>query len=487
MTKRKEKELTRPPRVFYDKKQERYFIKAGKEKLYFKKGTTYDEAVKQALTKMKISPRQARKFSVRSAYSKPLKPIDGFNNRKDSKLVQVQNIEDKAKLDLAEYTKHKARAEAEKAKADAEAAKKLESETTKRLEETKQTQREEEVKRIRHAADEEIRLARQREDLTKSQRDEEVRRIRDLASEEIKRTQHLGDLKQQQHNEELKRAHLSAIEATARANAVIKNVGDRLVKEVVPAFSQAKSSKDHTEMKRIINTVKVFGEELSGTQIKYEPDQLKQDPPVNIPPLEVPAAPVTDVQGAPVDVPAGPVAKQEGNGRLEEQVKKDGLYSDQIEEMMKDYKPKGFLGVISADEVVKLIQESLKFDKFGWVMNKDTADKPGSHWVAVYCDLDGDCSIDYYDSFAEDPDHIFLEQIKQLIDSHDLTYYLKMKINRIKQQAENSSLCGFHAMRFLMDRFKGKKFVEASGYSEVRSSEKAAKGLMEKFERFGYI
>lgn len=120
-------------------------------------------------------------------------------------------------------------------------------------------------------------------------------------------------------------------------------------------------------------------------------------------------------------------------------------------------------------------------------MNTDPSYKQGEHWVAIYVDTTEDKSLEYYDSFAEDPPDNFMNDIKQLIDAHKIPYYLKFKINRIKEQAENSMLCGFHAMKFLIDRFNGKPFKDCSGYSDVRKSEMKAGNMAKKYERFGYI
>ena len=178
---------------------------------------------------------------------------------------------------------------------------------------------------------------------------------------------------------------------------------------------------------------------------------------------------------------------QSGGGAIADRIKKDGLYSDQIITMLDEYQKKGFIGCVAADEFSELIQPSLQFDKFGFIFNRDKASQPGSHWLACYVDTIDDCSVEYYDSFAEEPSELFMKEIKKIIDAHKLKYYLKFKVNRIKEQAENSSLCGFHAVRFLIDRFKGKPFKECSGYSDVRKQEKLAGGMMKKYDRFGYI
>ena len=155
--------------------------------------------------------------------------------------------------------------------------------------------------------------------------------------------------------------------------------------------------------------------------------------------------------------------------------------------MMSDYVKDGYLGCISCDEIDQLIKPSLNYDKFGFVMNKDPSNKPGSHWVACYIDTIDDLSLEYYDPFGENPDERFFSDIKNIIDAHKPDVYLKFKINRIKDQRENSSLCGFHSMRFLMSRFDGKEFRECSGYSDVLKAEKKAKGMLSKADKFGYI
>ena len=66
--------------------------------------------------------------------------------------------------------------------------------------------------------------------------------------------------------------------------------------------------------------------------------------------------------------------------------------------------------------------------------------------------------------------------------------YLKSKINRIKQQSVSSDNCGYFAMKFLMDRFNGRKFVDCIGYSDVVNSEEGIKKLKKKIKHnFGFI
>jgi len=158
-----------------------------------------------------------------------------------------------------------------------------------------------------------------------------------------------------------------------------------------------------------------------------------------------------------------------------------GLYNDQIEKIMDRY-PR-FEGVYAADEITDLPNKK----KMGFVMNLDKSNKKGSHWVAVYIDTDKDRSVEYYDSYGDEPSKDFMKKIKEVIDRIDPDTYLKFKVNKIKQQSSNSNNCGIFAIKFLMDRFQGKKFVDCTGYSDVKNGEKMAEELKHKFEKFGYI
>jgi hypothetical protein len=79
---------------------------------------------------------------------------------------------------------------------------------------------------------------------------------------------------------------------------------------------------------------------------------------------------------------------------------------------MKDYNNKGFKGVYAIDEVDKIPVS----DKMGFILNLDTSDKSGSHWVGVYIDANDDKSVEYYDSFGKDPPERLMKDLKSLID-----------------------------------------------------------------------
>ena len=45
---------------------------------------------------------------------------------------------------------------------------------------------------------------------------------------------------------------------------------------------------------------------------------------------------------------------------------------------------------------------------------------------------------------------------------------MKLKVNRVKHQAEGDDVatCGYHSMRFLIERLNGKSFPQATGYDD---------------------
>lgn len=164
-----------------------------------------------------------------------------------------------------------------------------------------------------------------------------------------------------------------------------------------------------------------------------------------------------------------------------------GLYDSQIDDMMRGYPE--YVGCISRDEIAGLnLPEKIGepgHGRFGFVYNTVPSNKPtvyDGHWRAIYIDLDNDKEIDHYDSFGDPAEPDIQAQIKRLLDQFNLPYYLKWKDNRVVDQRANSNNCGYFATSFLMDRFAGKPFKDASGYSNIQAGERKARGLNKKFK-----
>lgn len=162
------------------------------------------------------------------------------------------------------------------------------------------------------------------------------------------------------------------------------------------------------------------------------------------------------------------------------------LWSTQIEAFMRDAKP-AFLGVISRDQIMQLVPDFLENANAKrpscFVMNLDKSTGPGTHWVGVFIDLDKSKSVEYNDSFGEEPPPGVIQDLSKLVDLLRSPCLFKFKINRIAYQENDSVLCGWHAMKFLRDRLAGKPFKEAT----IDQSKKGEGAVVSFKEKFSYI
>ena len=96
-----------------------------------------------------------------------------------------------------------------------------------------------------------------------------------------------------------------------------------------------------------------------------------------------------------------------------------------------------------------------KYDKIGMVLNHDTTNEPGSHWVALLIDNIRK-TIEYYDSVGEAPIYeiqVFINKLKKQFPNY------KLFINNKVHQLENSE-CGVYSIYFLVQRILGYSFHE---------------------------
>lgn len=172
--------------------------------------------------------------------------------------------------------------------------------------------------------------------------------------------------------------------------------------------------------------------------------------------------------------------------------KGDGTTDAELDSKMHKFVPRGFAGVIASDEIKDLKDHVHHGPETSFIMNLDNSKQPGSHWVPVYIrwgnSKSGGPEVDYADSFGDPPSKSTVSQLKELVKARGAPYMLKLKVNRIKSQRENSDTCGGHSMRFLSDMYDGKTFKEATGYT-VENAEKLAKHMEGRggVPRFGYI
>jgi len=169
-----------------------------------------------------------------------------------------------------------------------------------------------------------------------------------------------------------------------------------------------------------------------------------------------------------------------GSGRNHQ----NGLWDYQLEKIMKRYP--NFAGVYPSDKLNEIpVNQNTK--RFGFIMNTDPSWKNGSHWVGVYIDKDKDNSLEYYDSFGNQPSKKFMQNIRHVISKLKPDTYLKFKVNRIVSQSANSSNCGIFAALFLTNRFEGYPFKECTKFNDVVRGEQAANKIRKEWTKFGYI
>jgi hypothetical protein len=102
-----------------------------------------------------------------------------------------------------------------------------------------------------------------------------------------------------------------------------------------------------------------------------------------------------------------------------------------------------FIGVFPANKVpqIKVLPSAL-------ILNLDTSDLPGSHWIALYFSENGKC--DYFDSYGRQPPGIILSYISR--NCHSYIYN-----NACVQELWTIS-CGQMCLYFLIWRVRGITF-----------------------------
>lgn len=144
-----------------------------------------------------------------------------------------------------------------------------------------------------------------------------------------------------------------------------------------------------------------------------------------------------------------------------------GMYGSEIEDILKGFKQ--FIGVVPMDHVEKLDPKGKK--QFCFVVNTDTSEGKGKHWVACYVDTNKQKTIEYYDSMAEDCPKMFQSGIKKLIDKLKIPIYLKFKHNKIRNQKYGTDTCGIMCVMYLLKRMNGGNWKFSSGYTDLKEDE----------------
>jgi hypothetical protein len=141
------------------------------------------------------------------------------------------------------------------------------------------------------------------------------------------------------------------------------------------------------------------------------------------------------------------------------------LSTDDINAIMKQYNKiydtHYFIGALPSD-FYKLIKANYthlfkKYDMVSAILNLDTHDQPGSHWVGFVVD-NRVKTIEYFDSVGKNPNKIIRSFIK---DIHKKMPGYAIKINKVKHQHQNSE-CGVYSLYYVIQRLLGSSFESLS-------------------------
>lgn len=172
--------------------------------------------------------------------------------------------------------------------------------------------------------------------------------------------------------------------------------------------------------------------------------------------------------------------KEDYGEGLKKYINNRGIYTNEIKDIMKNIK--FFLDVINIDDLNKLVDDIInnKLYKCCFIMNNNK-----EHWIACYIDLINDHEINYYDCLGNKAPDIFKNEMKRLIESLNIDVYIKYKENLIKNQPDNSLLCAFYCISFILQRLAGLEFKYITNYKNL--NENNIKELKKKYEKFKFI
>ena len=142
------------------------------------------------------------------------------------------------------------------------------------------------------------------------------------------------------------------------------------------------------------------------------------------------------------------------------------LSSIDIKDVMKQYMKKYpefiFFGPVPLDfdniymELAKINMKRLakKKKKIGIIINTDTSDGPGEHWISLFCDLQNK-TICFFDSVGSRPPKQVMNLIKKMIkQAKSMGIKLKLITNMHKKQYSMTE-CGVFSCYFLISRLQG--------------------------------
>jgi len=138
-----------------------------------------------------------------------------------------------------------------------------------------------------------------------------------------------------------------------------------------------------------------------------------------------------------------------------------------------------FGGVFSADEVDDI---DARYPIAAVINTEPRGSSKNGHWVAL---LQTGDSVEYFDPLGDRPPPGIAAAIARRIKAQGLPWSVKLKVNNVQQQRDDTDSCGHHVIDFITRRFKGEPFPRATGYDV---SDKKDDEVVERHaKRFGYI
>ena len=121
---------------------------------------------------------------------------------------------------------------------------------------------------------------------------------------------------------------------------------------------------------------------------------------------------------------------------------------------------------------------------FSFILNTQPHTVKIGHWVAVFVTL---TTIEYYDSLVGQPPSTFMKRLKPFLKPGQIYQY---KVNTVKRQSNKSNNCGYYAMEFITDRYKGKTYKEPSHFKVIEDSVKGEQDIArfkKTVKKFGFV
>lgn len=165
-------------------------------------------------------------------------------------------------------------------------------------------------------------------------------------------------------------------------------------------------------------------------------------------------------------------ARPYGRGDGEE----EGLFNDEIENIA-EKRIKNYVPVIASDEIntlSKYVKPGQK--RFAFIINTNPSTSDGSgddglrpgHWRSIYINNDDDYpTVEYFDPLCEGriPNDL-LKVCMKIARKMNPEMMFKYKQNMLRRQSKLTSNCGYHALKFIDDRYHGVPYSDATGYTD---------------------